>query len=985
MAEVDGKIVFKSPEGRMYRVPSEEVEKVTRDLGWTPASDEEAQQRQAEREQYAQFGSTEQQALGALEQTVRTASFGLVPGAPGWEGREQVLEEESPVLSMGAQVAGSLVPGLGAARVVGGAAKLAGAGARLAQGATVAAEGLASGAADEVEQARFETRDVSVGNVFLYGLGTEIVGRALPAALKMGAGKIRRAATPAEAAAGEGLENALAAAEARSAKSQSKLVADLPDGPERLQALQRPEVQAELYDTMATEGAKALDDNGALMSKLGDTSGSALVEKRLRETIPDKSPAQTEWVTGLTRRLDEFGSAIRAPLRETQAKSVDEYLDSVKGAKAKKAAAKEIQDEVTELARQKGLDTRDVIDRRELELQALSTRPIASKQTMANTPGIPGIAQKIESTIRDTVKRLDGTDDNVEWFLAARRAKQDLQGLSAKMGKAQTVQDQAIFDQLRGMVDDTHRYINRGTTDKSLFGAAAEIERDINAAWHDKWFRGIGVAEGDLARKVDWDMKTGRIVNENDPAKIRSFLKGDAIERQVTQKRLEMVLEGFEEMAQAHTKHGTALPAEIEALRANAARVREFLSVADEIQVAKKAAPGKVAAAPKTLREQVVDKVKGYATDRAAGAAGAAVGGAIGGPVGMAAGWAAGEVARAGLKRALGKGAKEGAEGAAKASGRPMLSGAAEALETGAGRFATGPAGLAAGLGTVAALRGEPDPVQRDPGELLGIANRLVGIDAAARSRSRSTARGLAGVGQASTAARSDPVTPLSRFAGDYNDPRASFEAKRQALEQEQIDPTILYEVIAETLGDIPKVNPELFQKVAARAAEGVRYLRANMPAGIKTSLLYPNGTPPSESALREWATMWNTFTDPETVYEDIDRGTATRLQMVTLQNTHPDLYEDLRADVIEQVGVNFANVPISTKLQLDMLFQADGLAGPMFSSAAADMVGQALKDQQSKGQAGAQPDSPSEGMASSGPGGLNAIQSSVTNRGGGA
>ncbi len=43
---------------------------------------------------------------------------------------------------------------------------------------------------------------------------------------------------------------------------------------------------------------------------------------------------------------------------------------------------------------------------------------------------------------------------------------------------------------------------------------------------------------------------------------------------------------------------------------------------------------------------------------------------------------------------------------------------------------------------------------------------------------------------------------------------------------------------------------------------------------------------------------------------------------------------------IIAEVGANFESIPWSTKMSLDLLFQADGLAGPAFSSKAAAMIG---------------------------------------------
>jgi hypothetical protein len=123
-------------------------------------------------------------------------------------------------------------------------------------------------------------------------------------------------------------------------------------------------------------------------------------------------------------------------------------------------------------------------------------------------------------------------------------------------------------------------------------------------------------------------------------------------------------------------------------------------------------------------------------------------------------------------------------------------------------------------------------------------------------------------------------------------------------------------------------------------------------------------------------------------VLEDIQAGTATGQQMKHFAASDPDLYEQLRGDVVSEIGANFRSVPLSTKLQLDILFDSDGLAGPFFSSKAGDMIGQSLKDDQARGQpagATAEPSAFDQGDTGAGPGGLTAIQNSVTNRGGGA
>jgi hypothetical protein len=282
----------------------------------------------------------------------------------------------------------------------------------------------------------------------------------------------------------------------------------------------------------------------------------------------------------------------------------------------------------------------------------------------------------------------------------------------------------------------------------------------------------------------------------------------------------------------------------------------------------------------------------------------------------------------------------------------------------------------AVGVGTLATA-GSAEAAEPDP--RLAAANRIVSVDAAATSRIRHTARVLAGL--ADSPGPESLTTSLARFGAEHDDPWAAFEDRKAILESAEVSPELVYDVIGSTLGDVASVSPELYQAMAARVLDGIRYMRENLPAEVKSSLVHPTGVPPSQSAMRDWATQWNTVMDPESVLDDIDNGTVTNLQVRTLQGAHPDTYQQLRGEIIAEVGANFADIPTSTKMQLDLLFQADGLAGPMFSSAAAAMIGEAGKVASKQKQPMPQ-GSQSDGDATAGARGLEAIGSSVTNRG---
>lgn len=315
-----------------------------------------------------------------------------------------------------------------------------------------------------------------------------------------------------------------------------------------------------------------------------------------------------------------------------------------------------------------------------------------------------------------------------------------------------------------------------------------------------------------------------------------------------------------------------------------------------------------------------------------------------------------------------------GGDAAPKATGEAgFVQAAPDERQFSLGDIAKSPAGVVTGAGVAWAginqLRRDDD---------LETADRVIAVDDAAQQRVRHTARVLAGLAEPPQA--EGLTTALGRFGADHEDPRAAFEDRKSILEKAATAPALVYDVIGSALGDVARVSPELFQAASQRLLEGFQYLRDNLPAEVKTSMLYPTGVPPSESAMRDWATQWNTVMDPESVLDDVERGTVSHLQIRTLEGAHPDIYQSMRTEVIAEVGANFQEIPWSTKMSLDLLFQADGLAGPAFSSKAAAMIGEAMQSASQRKTPGPAVDGSAD-AAANGPSGLESIRTSVTNR----
>lgn len=222
--------------------------------------------------------------------------------------------------------------------------------------------------------------------------------------------------------------------------------------------------------------------------------------------------------------------------------------------------------------------------------------------------------------------------------------------------------------------------------------------------------------------------------------------------------------------------------------------------------------------------------------------------------------------------------------------------------------------------------------------------------------------------------------TALSRFTGDYSGPQESFAAKQDILAKVAQNPDAAVLALSESFGTLPSEDPETFMQVAARVSQSLQYVTANLPSSVATSMRYPRGIPPSNSSLREFAILWNSALHPETVLDDVANGDATPEQVRILSDVHPDIYAMLKEDVVNEVANNFGEMTAQTKVWLDILFDADGLAGPGFSSLAARYIQESTQqDQMQKPRASAELDLESAAPPAAG---LQAIKSGVTNRG---
>lgn len=347
MAEVDGKTVMQAPDGRLYQVDPSEVETVARDQGFKVAPDEAVQKRVQEREQYAKYGSTGQQALGLAETAVRTATLGAVPGLSGdteaSRGRANVVAEESPVLNAAAGFAPAVAVGAATA------------GAGLGVAGTMALEG-AAGAYGNVGSLTDEAfkRDQELSAEQVIGaagtgffLGAATAGAA--SAIGKGAGAVRNRLVESSARVSRQAE--AKAAEAVGIAGADKAVFRAADNPVEAATLRKAADEARPAMKADVEAALSeLDTHAAGTRK--STSSSAL-----DEAFPGAPPAATGDAVRQSPPLRAIIQDIEtslpgdSPLRHATAMWKDDISKAADSTAFQKTAT-DIENEITALAEQ---------------------------------------------------------------------------------------------------------------------------------------------------------------------------------------------------------------------------------------------------------------------------------------------------------------------------------------------------------------------------------------------------------------------------------------------------------------------------------------------------------------------------------------------------------------------------------------------------------------------------------------------------------
>lgn len=160
----------------------------------------------------------------------------------------------------------------------------------------------------------------------------------------------------------------------------------------------------------------------------------------------------------------------------------------------------------------------------------------------------------------------------------------------------------------------------------------------------------------------------------------------------------------------------------------------------------------------------------------------------------------------------------------------------------------------------------------------------------------------------------------MSRFLGDYDSPRAAFEARRDMLTKLTTDPQSLIQEMSGQLEGLHQTAPDLHRGIIEKTTQVVGFLKSKVPETVGASLSNPAGIPPSKAAIRQFGLYYSAATDPSSVIEDVKNNRVDASQMQTLREVwNAEVYTPLKQQTLEAMTTSKPSV--TQRMRMDTLF----------------------------------------------------------------
>ena len=586
---------------------------------------------------------------------------------------------------------------------------------------------------------------------------------------------------------------------------------------------------------------------------------------------------------------------------------------------------------------------------------------------------LEGFAASTERLLDTSLRRIADADPVTRNF-EVDQLKRGLDGIAKRLSESIKI-DQATKAFGTERILALSNKLRQGLENAELFGRNSVLQSETNAAWKkliDPYSRVQKRMSEFLGREFgNVGENSGRIIRF-DPDMVERAM---GVYDRNFRADLEAAVAGLDQMMKARQANGLSRLDRLASARADLERIREGFEFADLLRVAKAKAKEPVAAA-------IARKLGGGVGGGAVGTVAERLTGDVFERVGMLKPGSKSGL-NAALRKHLGLARNEQSKLLGEAAFSETLSpelkrrllatgeapiaqqaepGSASAQATPTPKMGNRPDEPTRGAGTPA--QSLPPEIQRQMRAVTdGAASPVVELaDQSAKAAERDrklTARLMVDPDAAGRHLRlvGDVAAPVARFQGEHESPEQAFKEAQRMLADFERNPEAMLSLLDEEFGDVGAKSPKLQREMVVQATRVVSYLQKHMPGQRNKSVVYPNGTPPSQMEVRNFALRFTAATDPASVLGDARAGRLQKVQVDTLKELWPREYDALRVGVLEQLGTGKASTNMRQRMSILFEFgsEVDPALGPRTRAVVA--AARAAQEQQ-------QPAAPSGGGA---------------------
>lgn len=598
----------------------------------------------------------------------------------------------------------------------------------------------------------------------------------------------------------------------------------------------------------------------------------------------------------------------------------------------------------------------------------------------------------------DAVKSLTAGAARVQQTRGARRLmavvnlKREIDRVTRGVQRSRTV-NEGSAGQLIAVLNPFADGLRKTIREDSLWGKAAPMMGALDDAWHEV-IEPLSRFQDKLTERLgdSWAQVGQEKINRRARvAAIGQMLRSSAANNREFFDDIQGALGGLERLGEARVAHGLTQTDQIPRLFKAVTEIKQDLNMSDVIGVAKRKA------------SEAGGGIGGAAVDAAADFVGGKVP-LVGGAVSRGLKGAAKRVLNAPNMPAPGTPLRKVLDARLKAYSRsPDLANAGyahrlpdwlrKALKAQGGQVAGG----AAVVGALGALSGEAGAAELTPEQqatrqqfeasVAGLTPeqqqiQVRTVEGFGRLGAQTTQRVRAAVSDLFGAAM-DPEKPrprsaklraldkraeqlgttrsVARFMGRQDDLYAAFKQKSQLISSIMLDPGRLARSMAENLGDLPELQPEIFAKMVMHTYRTAAYLHQTRPGNAGKSILNPEGYPATDEEIEEWAGRWSGALQPLDAIEDLAANDLQPEQIEAVKANWPDAYVMFQQEAMQEIallGHRGKTIPQQALEQLDTALSLDGAGDPVLSWGMADLIAQAeaMVAQKAQEQPGAPP-----------------------------